>query len=131
MVKIYSNKIDISVSGGGGVLAINNYSVTYSCTANSIVASGIVLYNNNPVPNIEVDVSFCSLFDFSKNQFTGGYDRITTNFDGSFIAYINTATPPGGANCIVAIVQYNGQIAVTKQTVTIPQCGGGGNGNVI
>jgi hypothetical protein len=132
MARIYSNQITVSVQlssgGGGGVLAINNYSVTYSCTANSIVASGIVIYNNNPVPNIEVDVGFCSAFDFNNNQFTGGYYRTTTKSDGSFVIYINTATPPGGANCIVAMVQYNNQTAVAQQTVTIPQCGGGGGG---
>jgi hypothetical protein len=128
MARIYSNMIKISVSlPSGGVLAINNYSVTYSCTANSIVASGTVIYNNNPVPNIEVDVGFCSAFDFNKKQFSA-YWPVTTKSDGSFVIYINTATPPGGANCIVVMAQYSGQTAIAQQTVTIPQCGGGGGG---
>jgi hypothetical protein len=133
MTNIYSNIVTISesgTSGGGGLgLAINNYSVTYPCNVGTIVASGTVIYNNNPVPNVEVDVGFCSAFDFSKNQFTNYYTATTTESDGSFVVYIPTSTPPGGANCIVAMVQYNGLTAVAQNSVTIPNCGGGGGGS--
>jgi hypothetical protein len=131
MAKIYSNTIKVSITTGSGVgLVINNYSVSYSCDQSAISVSGIVAYNNYPVPNIEVDIGFCSQFDFSKNQFTGSYYTATTKVDGSFIIYIKTNTPPGGANCIVAMTQYSGQTAVAQQTVTIPQCGGGGGGTL-
>ena len=125
MTNVYSNVVTVSVSGtsgGGGLgLAISNYSVTYSCSL-GIVVSGVVIYNNNPVPNVMVEVGFCSQFDFSKNQFTGNYDAVGTASDGSFTDYIYTATPPGGSNCIVALVQYNGWTASVQKSVTIPTC---------
>jgi len=118
MAKVYSNRIYVSAFPG---LMINNYKVEYSCNAMEIVASGVVTYNNNPVPNIRVDVGFCSYFDFNTNQFRANFTT-TTQSDGSFMIYIYTATPPGGGNCIVAMVQYNGQTAVAHQSITIPQC---------
>jgi hypothetical protein len=108
-------------SGGGGGLAINNFSVTYSCKY-GIVVSGTVTYNNNPVPNVEVDIGFCSAFDWTKIQFTGNYDAVGTDSNGSFRDYVFTTTPPGGSNCIVAMVKYNNLIAVVSQNITIPKC---------
>jgi len=111
-----------SSGGGGRGLAISNYNVTYPCNLATIVVSGKVMYNNNPVPNVNVYVGFCSAFDFNKNQFTGNYYTIKTGSDGSFTVYVYTATPPGGANCIVAMAQYNNQTAVVQQSITIPKC---------
>jgi len=129
MVTIYSNKLNISVSGSTSGLAINNYSITYSCTDAEIVASGVVTYKNKPLSYACVNIGFCSVFDFNNNQFTGFFISTDTKSDGSFVTSIPTATPPGGANCIVLMVAYSGEItgyvnktAVVHQSVTIPKC---------
>ena len=129
MARIYSNIFKVSVSGSISGLAINNYSITYSCTDLEIVASGIVTYNNKPLSYACVCIGFCSGFDFNNNQFKGFFVSTDTKSDGSFVISIPTATLPGGSNCIVLMAEYSGpitgynnKIAVVQQSITIPKC---------
>jgi len=113
-----------STSGtAGGTLGIYNYNLSYVCySPDTILVSGAVADSNGPVQNAEVDVGFCSQFDFNTNQFTGTYITTKTWYDGTFSTILNTNTPSGSTDCVVAMVNHNNQTAVAQQSITIPKC---------
>jgi len=138
MATITSNQVTVQVTAplpvtsptsptsttGSGTLGIYNYNVSYTCSSPGMdYVSGIVVGSNGPVQqNVEVNVGFCSQFDFNTNQFTGTYITTTTAYDGTFLTALNTNTPSGGSDCIVAMVNHNNQTAVAQQSIIIPQC---------
>jgi len=121
---VKSNKVNISVMAPTEALKFYNYEVSYLCNFSVLDVHAFVLYNNDPVPFVDVDVGFCSAFDFNNKQFTGEYTATKTGIDGSFVVDYKKDTLPllGSSICIVAMVQYKNQTAVAYKTITLPRC---------
>jgi hypothetical protein len=112
-------------SGTGGTstgLTIKNYSLSYDCGSSSIIASGQLVDKNGAVPNNLGKIGFCSAYDPNSNDFKGVYYSVVTDNNGYFKAWIGTATPSGGANCIIVRFTEGNDIATAQATITIPSC---------
>ncbi len=126
---VYSNKLSVNVNSNtvsNTGLEITNYNVSVKCPgidgSHTIRVRGTVLYNGKPVPSVPVDIGFCSNYDPTTHTLST-YSSVLTDLNGNF--YLNnlmTSTPPGGGNCIVAVVSYNNMYADKEKNVTIPLC---------
>jgi hypothetical protein len=129
MATIYSNKISIQVTGNQtNYLEIANYKVSVLCesgpgvNSHKISVSGTVLYNGKPLPNVTVNIGFCSAYNPTTHMFSASWS-IKTDGNGNFSSTdMYTQTPPGGGNCVVAQVFYNNMYAYKEMSVTIPWC---------
>ena len=126
---IYSNKLNITVnSSSTSNLEISNFNASVLCqpgpveNSHMISVSGTVLYNGKPLPYVTVNFGFCSAFDPTTQTFSANWTT-NTGYNGTFSSTsMYTATPPGGGNCIVAQVSYNGMNAYKEVNVTVPWC---------
>jgi hypothetical protein len=134
----YSNKLAVNVtsSGGGGGggggdqpnLEITDYNVSILCPSfggyHQIEVTGTVLYNGKPLPHVTVYIGFCSAYDPTTHTLVNGLP-LETDENGKFRPTklsIATHTPPGGQNCIIALVYYNNMYATATATATVPSC---------
>ncbi|MEM1724344.1 MAG: hypothetical protein QXW71_01000 [Thermoplasmata archaeon] len=95
-----------------GNLTISNYTLSWDTNAQSILAKGTVLYNNQPVSNNDVIGGFCS-------QYPSAITDTLTDNNGNFSFHVYTSSY-GGANCIFAQTSYKGYTATVKATIQIP-----------
>ncbi len=124
---IYSNKLSVQATGNQtNYLEIADYKVSVICpsvnNSHLISVSGTVLYNGKPLPNVTVNIGFCSFYNPTTHTFSANFS-VNTDGNGKFnLSGITTVTPPGGGNCIVAMVYYNNMYADKEMSVTIPSC---------
>jgi uncharacterized GH25 family protein len=128
---VYSNKLSVNVNSNtvsNTGLEITNYKVSVLCQPGPVVnshqisVSGTVLYNGNPVPNVPVYFGFCSYYDPITHVLSSHW-ATQTDQNGNFSSNaMYTETPPGGGNCVVAVVYYNNMYADKEMNVTVPWC---------
>jgi hypothetical protein len=121
---IYSNKLSVQAMGNQPNLEIANFNVYLTCTSNghNITVNGTVLYNGKPLPNVTVNIGFCSAYNPTTHMFSASWSTKTNEIGNFGLSGMFTQTPPGGQNCIAAVVYFNNMYADKMMTVTIPPC---------